>query len=235
MQYATDDELFHFVGRGMDNDEKFSLLLKVLRERTISHPPHEKGWGRFGYTSQFLDDVWQGDLISEKFLHSGDLLFPNITCFADIPFEALPLHMGKYSCFGLSFTKRYVAKYGGRPVMYFPIWGDDPHNQLFGRMALQRMNDTIMAIEVAKSEGQITNDVIRMIYMEFLAFIKPFNVELENEHGDQVYMEREWRKVGNLQFDVNDIKRVILPQKYHTTLQSDFPELGDRLFLPPSA
>jgi hypothetical protein len=54
------------------------------------------------------------------------------------------------------------------------------------------------------------------------ARLKFFIVGLPDEHSDNYYMEREWRKVGDLVFQWDDIARVILPAAF-------VPRLADRL------
>jgi hypothetical protein len=43
--------------------------------------------------------------------------FPGV-CFCDIPVADLSLHIGKYSAFGIAFTKRFLVKRGASPVFY---------------------------------------------------------------------------------------------------------------------
>jgi hypothetical protein len=38
-------------------------------------------------------------------------------------------------------------------------------------------------------------------------------------------MEREWRIVGNLQFQLSDVQRVIVPASFETRLCRDVPEV----------
>ena len=46
---------------------------------------------------------------------------PEIVCFCDIPTADLGIHVGKYSPFGLSFSKDFIVRQGGCPVFYIPI------------------------------------------------------------------------------------------------------------------
>src|SRR5689334_24442201 len=41
-----------------------------------------------------------------------------MVCFCDIPVEDLPLHMKKYSQFGLAFSKGFLIGKGATPVFY---------------------------------------------------------------------------------------------------------------------
>jgi hypothetical protein len=43
--------------------------------------------------------------------------FPGV-CFCDIPVADLPLHIGKYSPFGMGFLKAFLVKRGASPVFY---------------------------------------------------------------------------------------------------------------------
>jgi len=246
LTYVNEAELFHFVGRGLPEDQQYRLLCDIVKGGIISHPPHKNDGGRFGYTSQFIGGKWQGDLISEKFRDDGKLMFPNITCFADIPFDDLHIHVSKYSEYGLSFSKPFIAKYGGRPVMYFPYWNDDPQNVLFGDRALNRINDTIRDMEESKpnsnssndtqnnNAGPVPEDVMRCLYMEFLAYIKPFDVNLPLDEPRQYYMEREWRKIGNVKFKKSDIIGILLPKKFKQGFINQFPELATKVRSLPS-
>ena len=42
-------------------------------------------------------------------------------------------------------------------------------------------------------------------------YIKFFDPELPEEHPDNYYMEREWRILGEMKFDVSDVKRILIP------------------------
>lgn len=55
-------------------------------------------------------------------------------------------------------------------------------------------------------------------------YVKPFNDSLADDDVNNYYMEREWRIVGNLDFKLQDVYRVILPQSYVKQFKSDFPD-----------
>lgn len=57
-----------------------------------------------------------------------------------------------------------------------------------------------------------------------LAFVKLFDAQLEDIDEDNYYLEREWRNLNNLDFNLSDIKCVFLPnEKYKAEFKSLFP------------
>ena len=73
IQRYVSKELVHFVGRGMSSDNQFDLLLKIMNEGWITHPPHNPNIS--GNLS-----VNPSTAISQNEMYA-----PQITCFADIP------------------------------------------------------------------------------------------------------------------------------------------------------
>src|SRR4051812_5389252 len=102
------NELFHFVGRShpTDHETNYQILLKVLDSRCISHPPHNSDWGAHQITINW-----------DKSIFTEELIVPSVTCFCDIPFETLGIHLKKYGMFGVSFDRSLLIKYGARPVI----------------------------------------------------------------------------------------------------------------------
>ncbi len=236
--YAS-SELFHFVGRSNPtNDAKnYEILSSVLTGGCVSHPPHENSWGKERYTS----DV-DGDLLTES------LIMPDVTCYADIPLNSLGIHLKKYGKFGVSFPRNLLAKYGARPVTYIPLRRDDwasPYGvtmlrdveAIFKgykkhlRQSLRPVNESKK--RTLKSEPKSADEAIEAVCdvfeKDFLAFLKPFNSHLRENDPDNYYMEREWRKFGNLKFEVNDVSRVVVGRDFVERLLRDFPQFSDRV------
>jgi len=64
-------------------------------------------------------------------------------------------------------------------------------------------------------------DIVRFHVFGFLKF---FDHCLPDDHPENFYMEREWRILGNLDFDLADAHRVILPKRYAKRLREDVPD-----------
>lgn len=233
------DELFHFVGYSSpkNNEKNYETLRKVLNANCISYPPHDQSWGKIGYRVE-----WDQKLSAEK------LIIPSITCFADIPFHNLSVHTDKYGKFGVALPRHLLTKYGARPVMYFPLRSDDL-NSIYGQTLLNDIEAIVKGFndQVVKKQSSTKNEsrnlgtppissdtaisaIHSMVLKDFLAFIKPFNSELAHEDKFDYYMEREWRKLGNMKFEDSDLTKIVVAKGYKERTEKDYPIFKGRIF-----
>ncbi len=231
------DQLFHFVGnRAPHDDEKnYKTLLKIIESKCISHPPHKNGWGDVSLT---IDP--KGSIQHET------MVFPDTTCYCDIPEEHLKIHVQKYGKFGLGFRREKLVEYGTRPVTYFPY--NTGHNlpSIHGSALLRDIENVFRGIirqlenesrpqnsrlfgEEPTNREEAIEASIRMIQKDFLSFLKPFDSSLAEEDPNNFYMEREWRKFGNFVFELEDISSVCVAKGYEQKILSIYPKLEPRV------
>ena len=60
-------------------------------------------------------------------------------------------------------------------------------------------------------------------------FIKYFDDSASDEHKANVYMEREWRVIGDVKFALADVHRVFMPERYAERLRADLPTYTGQL------
>ncbi|MCG2635024.1 MAG: abortive infection system antitoxin AbiGi family protein, partial [Gammaproteobacteria bacterium] len=229
---------FHFVGHSSPEDDEanYATLKIVLNGRCISHPPHDGTWGTTSYKVNW-----------EKLLETEELLVPSVTCFADIPFEALSLHISKYGKFGVALPLSLLVKYGTRPVYYFPISKQDALS-VHGVSLLRDIESTVKGFKEQLIGEEAEDTVSRemgstpdspesailaldsMVFKDFIAFVKPFNVDLPHSDPSNFYMEREWRKYGNMKFSQNEVSRLVVARGFEERAKADFPDYGERIF-----
>lgn len=154
-QYIS-KELTHFVGRGKQINEQFELFLKIIKEGCITHPPHVSN-----YSGNLT--VNYGAKISENEMYA-----PEITCFADIPFHDLSLHMDKYSRVGMSFSKDFIAKQGGVPVHYIA------KGAVVKRLKVPSFEDIVKKLAENEYESFISD---------------PFSISSKSEYFDEMLEE----------------------------------------------
>lgn len=237
-KYAS-DELFHFVGHASpdDNESNYIKLRLVLNGCCISHYPHDSSWGETGYRTT-LDCK----------LETEELIVPSVTCYADIPFDALSIHISKYGRFGLALPSGLLTSFGARPVTYIPTRSDDwrsVHGSTllrdieaivkgFSEHVVEKQparNSEVRSLGKKPNNAQAAISALQsMIFKEFLAFIKPFNSELSHNDPNNFYMEREWRKYGNMKFEPDQVSRIVVAKGYKERAQSDYPEYRGKIF-----
>lgn len=235
----TSKELFHFVGHNhpLDDVSNFRILKKILSDACVSHPPFDSDWGAVSYTVN-----WEESLLSEK------LVVPTVTCYADIPLGSLGPHIAKYGKFGLSLRKDRLIQTGARPVTYIPTRADDVlgingstlikdvevvfkgyYNLVSSNLPDSEESYSRFLGEAPKTKGEAIELMEDMFTKYFLAFIKPYNSQLEVDDPDNFYMEREWRKYGNFSFSLADVVAVIVPSGFGSLMSASFPEYSKKI------
>lgn len=141
----------------------------------------------------------------------GEPIAQTVTCYCDIPFDSLKLHTSKYGRFGVGLDRSIVAEWGGRPVIYIPHVSRNSTvgNNTFCERVLTAWKGLHMLFPDRPSSSTRIEGVDPKSAMEavdlaeselekMLAFVKRFEVDLPIDHPQNYYMEREWRKFGNL-------------------------------------
>jgi hypothetical protein len=234
----TSPELFHFVGYRHPNDHEanYRTLKTVLLSQCVSHPPHDGSWGSTSYERR-----------EEGRLEDESLLVPTVTCYCDIPKAALALHTSKYGAFGVGFPRSFAVQFGARPVTYIPMQKGD-HLSLFGRQLVRSLELTHKSFkahvldqltdkpnswhptEKATSPAEAIARMDAVFEKDVLAFIKPFDSDLADDNVRNFYMEREWRKFGNLRFSDGNVSSVAVASGWEDRLKSDMPAYAARVF-----
>jgi hypothetical protein len=244
-------ELIHFVGRGMSPDDQFNLLLRIMTEGWITHPPHNPNIS--------------GNLTvnPRASISQNEMYAPEITCFADIPVQDLSIHMQKYSSVGISFSKEFIADAGGAPVHYLPfgakvrclknldaeaymnlineygheqlinhLYEDMSKAQYFDEMLKEYhalfaiFRDVSRKIDPGPGVSGLFKRVIeleRFLSFHVYSYFKFFDHTLPDDDPDNYYFEREWRVVGNVKFEICNIKSVFFLSRYADKFRKNFP------------
>ncbi len=241
MQRYISSELTHFVGKGLSEDTQYQLLVKIISRGFLSHPPHSRNV--------------TGNLIvnpSAK-MSENEMYNPQVVCFFFILVDDLPLHMGKYGRFGLAFEKKFIVSKGGRPVLYLPTTSRMTRNRRLSVTEtldrLQAGKDPVVAenLEMGKyfdemfqeyhaliqqsSDAQGELKLYLSLARHIFSFIKFFDPSLPDDDPKNFYFEREWRVIGNLDFTVTDVVRVLLPQEFSERFRDEVPRyIGQLIF-----
>lgn len=228
-QRYVSNELTHFVGaRLKTRKEQYDLLKQILKTRKLRAFP-----GPVERPKHILRRDTDAPLSSNRACEGS------MVCFCDIPLCDLPLHMSKYSLFGLAFPKEFLADLGAMPVSYIPLKGRPsllPYQKYGrGRVASQRVSfDHFWELfkKVEQESASLENgsalrrDLKRMMgFLEIhvISNFKFFDHLLFDEDDDHYYMEREWRVKQNVKFRLDDVARIIVPNAYGERIRKEFP------------
>ena len=267
MSEYTSNLLCHFVGRSKKTeDERFQLLVTIIKGgRLIANLSSPNNLQSFFKLESNCENA--GEVFSQC----------DCVCFCDIPNEALTIHTGKYSQFGMGFEKLYVAERGARPVMYvpqnFPIVERGDHGEksksltprmpqeyypyllstttsLLTLLELSAVPEKMLASHNGLDLTQFlslldTNVTKAFLSKQFhpmvfsiiqgmgsqMAYVKLYDTTLPDDHPDNYYMEREWRSLHNIEFGLNDIKTIYLPnESYQERFMNEFPEYSGSFY-----
>jgi len=228
----TSDALFHFVGRQSrdDHEANYRILLKVLRDGCVSYAPHKCDWGEVSVKVNL-----------DRHLISEELAVPTVTCFCDIPLTHLSIHARKYGKFGVSFKRAFLIAYGGRPVLYLPyVPHEHEEHALGGHRLLNKIEwsyrafyDTDAGAVVREQGGE--EGLHDVFLRDFVAYIKPFPASLPDDDAKNFYLEREWRKYGNLLFTVENVMHVVVAEGFENRLRCDAPAFGKLVVSCPAS
>jgi len=210
-QNYVSSELTHFVGRSLENDEeRYNLLVDIVKTGII-RTRNGNGKGAVMTLSRPSIDI-----------STNEAFTPDMVCFCDIPINDFEIHMRKYSRFGLSFSKDFLIPQGMRPVYYVP------NNSIRSKKNISDIfNENIK--KYAHLEKGLPFDVRGFFIFEVFSFIKFFDAEKAEDDPDNFYMEREWRGLERIEFNVHDITRIVLPSRYIKRLFQDIPDYNSHI------
>jgi len=224
-------ELTHFVGRRLAEDERYDeqyeLLIRILKEGWLKADPENRNelypWPTEDAFVLNIESVTE-DVYQPAFK-------PHAVCFCDIPVDDLGIHMNKYGNFGLSFLKPCMIQKGASPVFYCAnnskvITPLHDSRDTYFQEEFERYMRVYAAGELSVSDRTALHTFLG--YYVF-GFIKFFDDEAGEEDANNFYMEREWRVLGNVRFELGDVYRVILPERYAERFREDLPDYSAHL------
>ena len=242
-QRYVSNELTHFVGRSLRDekkdenqiwDEQYGILRKIIHEKRISYSPHETSEGGLEYGTPSRNYFE----FQSKFSNNG-MIVPGMVCFCDIPLEDIAIHISKYSHFGLSFQKSFLIKQGTTPVFYveknsiirnYPSQKNTARSEYFDEMVdhyIKYCNNWLNYIKnfPCKIEPRSKECIeIGEFMLDLLSYIKFFDANKSDADEENFYMEREWRSLFYINFEIENIRRIILPSSFSKRFRSDVPE-----------
>jgi len=234
LQRYVSDELTHFVGgsRPTLDCRRYELLIKILKERRLTR---RLDWGSPFDLPQLAMMVNGEESISVNKKFDG-----HYVCFCDIPAVDLPLHMQKYGRFGLSFSKTFLTEQGATPVFYVARGAKSQlsptRHQTNARVfdnGFAWLSSLLVKLEREPSEKTEIHRIYTFLYLHLFPFLKFFDHTREDYDRENYYMEREWRVIGHVTFQLSDIRRIIMPEEYARRFREAVPDYFGQITFAP--
>lgn len=180
VQRYVSRELSHFVGRGKAEPEQYDMLVnRILKSGWLTHFPHDLGMPR------------QVSLDLSKPISTDEAIKYQVVCFCDIPEPDLSIHVGKYSKFGLAFTKEFLIDRGACPVFYVANESPVPATEVFAP------DDLLDRVKSARAKGVVDRalyfDTSVRVCFDLLAAIEALCCE-DNERYFKGFPAAEFKK-----------------------------------------
>lgn len=165
---------------------------------------------------------------------SNEMFNPSMVCFCDIPIEDLGIHVAKYGLFGIAFRKQYLVQRGATPVFYVARDSAKEHEPLLGAQfdanfaPLKRLH---LPLHGATKEiyDRDLSQLMLFMYGHVFSYFKFFDSGEAEDGRRNFYMEREWRVLGNVEFQLADVERLLIPRAYRERLRDACPEFQGQL------
>jgi Putative abortive phage resistance protein AbiGi, antitoxin len=233
-QRYVSPELTHFVGKGLPEDQQYSLLVNdILMGGCLKFPPIDDSRCIEGLSGNL-------PIVGGTRTPDGDdteAAYSQRICFCDIPVTDLEIHMNKYSRFGLSFLKRFLIAKGANPVLY--VANNSPalsfrlpestRDEPWPRRRVFESNIKLLEKYRREYRGKIPMHLEYFQDILVFPFIKYFDDLASDEDEANVYMEREWRVIGDVSFTLTDVHRVFMPERYAERFRADLPNYTRQL------
>jgi len=257
-QRYISNELTHFVGRHqLKEQEHYETLIRILKEGVLKYSPdsqpssglvsinypdakasknemfnppvicfcdipladlsiHMKKYSKFGVS--FLKSFLTKQGANPVFYIASDSIYDNISEAKHIPLGDLFDKMLK-EYHDLTWEQAMSLK-----QEHFKRCGLDLNQER------SLTADEIQKIQRTEDpEGERWNKLNFFLLYNILSFLKFFENNRSDEDPDNYYMEREWRLLGNLKFDLRDVYRIIIPKAYAKDLRRDLPEYNGQI------
>lgn len=250
-QRYVSSELLHFVGRGMNEDDQFGLFLKILNEGWITHPPHNPNIsGNLSVnTSSAIsrNEMYSPEItcfadipLQDISLHMGKYSMIGMSFSKNFIADAggVPVHylstesrVRRSKNLTSDEIHTIVKNHGGDRLIDYMyetvpkgVYFDDmlrEYHELF-RLFKEMERKQSTAPGVSDLSKRI-NELQRFFNFHVFSYFKFFDHRKSDDDPDNYYFEREWRIVGNLKFDLSEVKTVLFPSKYSSEFRKRFP------------
>lgn len=248
----TSETFYHMIGWGIIHDD--NIAGEEKREHCYRRLKEIINFGFIAGADENNERVRREGIVKftidpDGHLRNGDfdgfLVKGCITCYADIPWPSLGLHVNKYGMFGFGVSSDYLVRRGARPVIYIPCSRDDFDTPFRGQGLLRNMTRELVGLHNVVDEFECANNpegasgyinvevphqwsgLNDVLLRDVAAYIKPYDASLDIRHPECYYTEREWRLMGNVEIKSPKVTTIVVAKGYRKRLLQEVSKARD--------
>lgn len=253
LQRYISNELTHFVGRHQAKEqEQYNTLIEILNTGILKYAPkgHLTGGlalGIYPETKASKNEMYNPPIVCFCDIPLADLSIhmKKYSRFGISFLKSYLIKKGANPVFYVAVNSIYneisEAKYIPRGDLFDKMF-KEYHDLMWEQaMRLKELHFKRCGLSLEKAGSLTESDMHKIQTMEdiegrrwnqlnffldfnIFSFIKFFDDARSEEDIDNYYMEREWRLLDDLKFNLNDICRIIIPKAYAEDLRRDLPQ-----------
>ena len=78
-------------------------------------------------------------------------------------------------------------------------------------------------------EDTAIDEINTVLSLYFMAFLKPYNSQLDVDDPHYYYSEREWRMTGSLRFIPGDVSHIVVAKAFEDQAKAAMPKYAGKL------
>jgi hypothetical protein len=152
--------------------------------------------------------------------------------------------------FGIAFEKEVMLTKGASPVMHVAMDSteaafdiEDSEIRRSTRLRADRFDEAgrdfvdffRWVFEVVRERPWSGEDFNRarklqsFLVFEFFGYVKPFYARTSDDEPTNYYMERQWRVIGHVPFDLDEVSRILVPPGFEDPLSDAVPDVAEKI------
>lgn len=257
LQRYVSKELTHFVGQKLPAEQQYSLLVEILRSKWLTHPPHNPNISG-NLTVNTKARMSKNEMYVPEVVCFCDIPVSDLDIHIE-KYSPFGLSFLKSFLVGKGANPVFYVAKNSEVRVPREFWdaselkdaherslavGADaffrmvPRSEYYDKM-VREYHEVLPLLEGLVRQHQespgVTGDFRRLLnlqgFLDFhvFSFTKFFDDTKPDDDPANFYMEREWRMLGNLDFRLEDVHRVILPESYAKRFRQDVPKYAGQV------
>ena len=251
MQRYVSNELTHFIGKDRSQEEeRYEILIEILTSERLMHPPRDPNKSH-NLQINLEARISENEMFNPQMICFCDIPIDDLEIHMR-KYSRFGISFLKDYLIGKGANPvNYVTKNGSVGSEFA---GYTNRGKYFDEMVKKCTNlilsienmftpedstpftaepspsytDSVMDVVIPTGKvlrvSDNPTDVSHFLCFQIFGYMKCFEALLPDDEEQNYYMEREWRVLENINFNLEEVNRVILPKSYSKRFHDDMPQ-----------